>query len=161
MNDPHLSPDENDPLAAELARLRPRPLSPDFAERLARRLEQADQSPPSPQLSSPPASRQAAWLSLVAVAALALIALVVLRSDLLRKGREPAELPTVAALPEAAPPGIQQRGVSSAARSAPTLFAYQMALADPQGGLDRLLEEHASRLLPDVGGPQLAATPAH
>jgi hypothetical protein len=112
-----------DPLEAELSALRPRPISPGLRQRVGDRL------------NAPAARRQWAWgIALAGALTAAVVVLVAPR----RKDPLPPELPVVVPAPPVA---------TESDDSAPTVVAYQRALARSPEDLDALFDKQATTAL--------------
>ena len=147
MNEPQES---HDPLADELARFAPRPLSDGLAARLAERLaavEEEQLRPRQRDVRQPNSPHW--WQAWATIAGAALLGAVLLRVSRTEQQTEPTPRPAggrVAVRLEtprvdlpAAPPG-------------PTLLAYRQAMASGEEELGALLDRHARVLLPRTGG---------
>lgn len=142
MTDEHAS---TEPIEQELRSLRPRDLSDEFVDSLGQRLERsrsADRPPRHPSMVK-------VLLSLVAVAALVLVAISLVRNLPTRDVFAPSKQDI------AGPAGAPQEDQAYEPPK-PSLIAYNHALYGPQGNLEKLLDYHARTLLPPVADPDSA-----
>ena len=145
MTDQHHS---NDPLEDELRSLQPRELTDGFMESLGQRLELS----PANKRKVRQLIMTRILLSLVAIAALILVALWVVR-DL------PTDDSLTPSMPEIASPAGAPQEDKAYGPPEPTLIAYSRAMGNPRGNLEELLDYHARTLLPAVVDPDLAEQP--